>query len=201
MTLYNKDFEELKYLIPLYVKGLLSDSERQKFEEALIGYPELRAEVEIWEKLNNAYEEIDRSLPTLSGQIYSKIAKKIIPPKRISLFDRFILSRRRSLAFIAAQFLIIITLGLYIITLKTEYQTLSIPSVTTDKSVKINIVFQEKASEAEIRRLLLQTNGKIINGPYRSGLYVIEVSDEKGIENVLNILKKDRIVVMAEKVY
>ena len=79
-----------------------------------------------------------------------------------------------------AQFLLILSLGFYIIQEKHEYKTMSAPSVTTEDSILINVVFQEQATESEIRELLLKINGRIVDGPNRSGLYIIGLKSRSG---------------------
>lgn len=201
MTSYKKDCDSVKYLIPLYVKGILTDSQKEEFENALRGCPDLKNEIETWKEIDKSYKAIESKLPQAPNYIYPKIAAKIKESKQIGLFERFMPSRKFSLALAAAQLLIIIVLGVYVINLKTEYKTLSAPSITEEKLIKINIVFRENALEAEIRNLLLQINGRIIDGPYSSGLYVIGITSEKGVEDVLNRLRENSIVVMAERAY
>lgn len=201
MTSYKKDCDSVKYLIPLYVKGILTDSQKEEFENALRECPDLKNEIETWKEIDKSYKAIESKLPQAPSYIYPKIAAKIKESKQIGLFERFIPSRKFSLALAAAQLLIIIVLGVYVINLKTEYKTLSTPSITEEKLIKINIVFRENASEAEIRNLLLQIDGRIIDGPYSSGLYVIGISSGEGLDDALTTLSKSRLVVMAEKAY
>ena len=121
----------------------------------------------------------------------------------MSLLQRLIPSHGVSLALVAAQLLIIIVLGVYVINLKHEYRTLSAPSITeTEETSKtIHVVFKEDASEAEIRNLLLQMNARIIDGPCSSGLYIIRIPSQERLDDVLNTLRKNKIVVMAERAY
>ncbi len=201
MTLYKQDLQQLKYLIPLYVKGTLSDSEREMLEEAFHKYPELKLEVEEWNKINNTYEEIRTVLPETSDLIYSKIVARIVKPRKVSLFEKFMPSKRLSFALIAAQLLVITSLGFYIMNSEKEYTTLSVTTEGEDKLEKLNVVFDENASEGAIRKLLLRINGKIVDGPSNSGLYIIEMTDKNDAEDVLITLKRERIVILAEKAY
>lgn len=209
MTLSNnkKDCESIKYLMPFYVKGTLSNSEREEFERALIDCPELNDELKRWQAISTVYTEIEEKLPQPSPLIYSKIAQKIKKKEKVSLSERLLASlerlipRRLSFALIVVQLLIIITLGIYAINLKTEYKTLSAPSTVNESMIRINVVFKENASEGEMRRLLTQINGKIIDGPFASGLYVIGITSNERVEDALDKLKKNNIVIMAERAY
>ncbi len=203
-----KNYEFIKSLIPLYVKGTLADSDKEEFEKALNEYPELKDEIAKWQSISSAYKEIEDKLPEPSPWIYSKINEKIKEKQNLSLYERcrillerFIPSKKLSLAIIFAQLLIIVTLGIYAINLKTEYITLSTPSTVTENTIKINVVFIDNALEVEIRRLLTEVEGKIIDGPYISGLYVIGISPNKQVDRVLDELRKSKIVVMAERAY
>jgi len=201
MTSYKKDCESVKYMIPLYVRGILSDSEEKEFQIALSECPDLKDEIERWKKINNAYQTIERTLPQPSDRVYSRITERITEKSRFSFLQRFIPSQRVSLAFVAAQLLIIIALGGYVMNLKNEYKTLSAPSMTEGRLLRINVVFKEKATEAEIRNLLLQMNARIIDGPCSSGLYILRIPSQERLDDVLNTLRKNNIVVMAERAY
>jgi len=201
MTSYKKDCESVKHLIPLYVRGILSDSEEKEFQMALGECPHLREEIERWKRINNAYQTIEKTLPQPSNRVYSAIRERIKETKRLGLLQRLIPSQGVSLALVAAQLLIIIALGVYVINLKHEYRTLSAPSITEETSKTIHVVFREDASEAEIRNLLLQMNARIIDGPCSSGLYIIRIPSQARLDDVLNTLRKNNIIVMAERAY
>jgi hypothetical protein len=188
-------------MIPLYVRGILSDSEGKEFQMALSECPDLKEEIERWKKINNAYQTIERTLPQPSDRVYSRITERITEKSRFSLLQRVIPSQRVSLALVAAQLLIIIALGVYVMNLKNEYRTLTAPSMTEGRLLRINIVFKENATEAEIRNLLLQMNARIVEGPCSSGLYIIGINSQEKFDDALNTLSKNKIVVMAERAY
>ena len=201
MTFFKKDCASFDHIAPLYVKGILSDEQRLEFEKAVAECINLKDTIEEWKLLNNAYQALECSLPEPQKNLYPKIAEKVRASKRQSLFQKLMPSPPLSLAFIAVQLLIIITLGVYILQLKTEYRTLSAPVISGKNTVKINVVFKEDATESEVRKLLLQVDGRIINGPCSSGLYVIEIPSKKPLEGILKTFKKSRIVVLAERAY
>lgn len=205
MTLSEKECAAIRELIPMYVKGLLTASQHEELEKALTVCPEFETEVIEWLEIKKAYGFIEKELPLPSSRIYSKIAETIDKEKGLG-FSRFLHGKFKiapgfSLALIAAQFLIIITLAMHMAGLKPEYRTLSAPAIKTDMPVKINIVFAENVSEAEIRKLLLQVNARIIDGPYSSGLYIIGLPSEDKAKAALKTLKKDSIVTMVERAY
>lgn len=202
MTLSEKDCDALKGQMPLYVKGLLTASQAEEFEKALTGCPELKRELAVWGEIHEAYKLIGKQLPEPSGRAYSRILKKIEEKKTAVFFKRFMLPTPVFIGVIAAQLLVIIALAVYVAGLKPEFKTLAAPSPFAYGKAKINVVFNAGASEAEIRGLLLKKiDGRIIDGPFNSGLYIIEISSQGRLDSALEILRKDKIVIMAEKAY
>ena len=212
MTYYNrnkkrKDYEHIRSLIPLYVKGNLEDSERAAVEGAIDEYPELKREVEEWKKIQGAYRLIEERLPEPSADLHARIIDRIEREREGTLVQRFRewFSRLKPspvlhLAVILAQLVIIIAGGVYIIREQAGYRTLSSEGVVQTDMIRINVVFKEHATEADIRSLLLDVKGKIVDGPYTSGLYIIGVPSD-GIEDALRKLKDSPIVVLAERSY
>ena len=201
MTSCNKDYASFDHLVPLYVKGILTDAQRREFEKAVSECPDLKNTIEEWKLLSDAYKSLECRLPEPSRNLFPKITEKVRESKKESWFQRFMPSPSFSLAFMAVQLLIIITLGVCIVQLKHEYSTLSAPLVMVSEPIKINIVFKENTMETEIRNLLLQVNGRIIDGPYSTGLYVVGIKSDADLEKTLNIIRVNKIVAIAEKAY
>ena len=201
MTSCNKDYASFDHLVPLYVKGLLPDAERREFENAVSECPDLKNTLEEWKLIGDAYKSLECRLPEPSRNLFPKITEKVRESKKESWFQRFMPSPSFSLAFMAVQLLIIITLGVCIVQVKHEYRTLSAPLVMVSEPIKINIVFKEKTTETEIRNLLLQVNGRIIDGPYSTGLYIVGIKSDADIEKTLKVFRENKIVAIAEKAY
>jgi hypothetical protein len=201
MTLSKADCDALRPLIPLYVKSTLTDTQRKKLETSFNECPELKNEIEEWQEIQCAYKEIEKNLPEPEAYLSARVMQQIRETKSAGFFERTFPPGRWSFALIAAQLLIIIALGIYTIHLRTTYRTLSAPAITNEQLIKINVVFKGETTETEIRSLLSEINGRILDGPSGSGLYVIGVAPGKNIENVLKRLKEDRIIAFAEKTY
>jgi hypothetical protein len=201
MTSYKRDCDMLKDLIPLYVKGLLNEAQSKEIEEAMDECPFLREETESWKAVGCAYQRIEDSLPQPSGRLYQKIAERIEGAKKPGLLNWLFGSPAVSLALVTAQFFLILSLGFYIVQERHEYKTMSAPSTTTEDAIVINIIFQEQATESEIRVLLLKINGRIIAGPTRSGLYSIGLKSKPEADSALEALRNSAVVQMAEKAY
>lgn len=201
MTSSRDEINSLCALAPLFVKGLLSDSERGRFERSLADTPELTAEVERWKKIDEGYKKLECELPSPSSGAYSKIAGRISMINRKSFFERFMPSPALSFAVIAIQFLIMTPLIVYVATFRAEYRTLSAPSAIQERPVRINVVFKREVTESAIRELLLKVDGKIVDGPFRSGLYVIGIGREDDLPGVLRTLRDSELVTVVEKAY
>jgi hypothetical protein len=80
-----------------------------------------------------------------------------------------------------------------------RYTTLSsIPFGSNDK-IKINIVFNENAKEAEIRNILNRLELVIVNGPTPEGLYIIAARKSDRIDQLVEDLKGAKIVKFVER--
>jgi anti-sigma factor RsiW len=201
MTSSKPDLDSIKYLIPLYLKGGLSETQRAEVEKALQEFPGLKDEMKSWKEIAEAYRAIEEKLPQPPAEAYFQISQKISEMERPRWFAWFRLSPVASFALITAQLVIIIALGIYLMNLRMEYRTLSAPSWTAGMPAKMNVVFKENATEAEIRNLLSRVGGKIIDGPSLSGLYIIGIVSDKDWQNSLVTLKQSKIVEMAERTY
>ncbi len=193
-----KEVETSRAMIPLYVRGVLSGPQRKEFEKLLEGNPELREEVDQWKRIGDAYKKMESQLPLPSGGVYSQIAEKINAGQQKSFFDRILPSPAFSFALIAAQFLIIMALLIYVAGDRDGFKTLSAPA---NGSGRINVVFKQDVSEAAIRTLLVKVNGKIVDGPYSSGLYVIGLPSDNEVNKALTEINESGLVVMAERAY
>ena len=201
MTLSKKDCEALEHLIPLYVQGLLSEKEQSEIQAALSDCPDFKNELEKWRQIGSSYQEIKQTMPLPSANTFQKVLKKTQEPKRLNFFQRLFQSPKFSMALVAAQALIILALGVYAINLQKEYRTLSARGFKAESPYEINVVFQKNANEEDIRNLLLQVNAKFVDGPYRSGLYVLGVPSREELDKAMEQLRESSIVAIAEKSY
>lgn len=81
------------------------------------------------------------------------------------------------------------------------YQTLSDPAPTRPAggTVALRLMFSPRATEKEIRDLLLAVHGEIIAGPSPFGVYTVEVTAAgQPIAIVLTRLRSDSVVTLAE---
>lgn len=195
----SKKLEEIKSLLPLYVKKNKLVRNLEEIDKSFDN-EEIRKELRFWEIIDKGYENLKCKISEPDDKIFSKILNRIEKEKvKKKGFINFIsLNPRYSIAFMVAQFLVILSLIFYILNLRYEYMTLSSSNIRAETKVAINVVFNENAKETEIRELLLKIDGKIIDGPTSTGLYVIEIKDGEKRDLALRILKESKIVFFVE---
>jgi len=201
MTFSKADCDALRPLIPLYVKNTLSDAQRKRLETSFNECPDFKDEIEEWQEIQCVYREIEKNLPEPEAYLSARVMQQIRATKSPGLFESILTQGKWSFALIAAQFLMIMALGIYTIHLKATYRTLSAPVITNEQYVKINVVFKGNITEAEMRSLLMEIDGRILDGPSGSGLYIIGITPGKNIAHVLQRLKADKMIAFAEKAY
>lgn len=195
----SKKLEEIKSLLPLYVKQNKMDEKCEQIDKSLDN-EEIKRELNFWKMIDRGYENLKCTIPEPNKKVFTEILKRIDKErnKKRGFFNFFILNRRYSVAFMVAQFLVILALIFYILNLKYEYRTLSVSNIKAATKTSLNVVFNENAREIEIRELLRQIDGKIIDGPSSTGLYLIEIKDKEKKDFALRILKESKIVFFVE---
>jgi len=210
------DAAALKEMIPLYINGRLSDSERAAFEAALASDPALKQELAEFEEIAALYPDIEEEIPfPSSDRVFSRVMdnidaqeKKAASPdgpgvlfeKLADLIRTTFFSPRVAWAVAAVQLVLLVTLvGTMPDT--QDFETLSSGGATTATVLKINIVFEEDAMEKDIRALLNQLDAGIVAGPMANGLYVIEIAQSPSPDDVLKVLLDSKFVRLAEPKY
>jgi len=210
------DAAALKEMIPLYINGRLSDSERAAFEAALASDPALKQELSEFEEIAALYPDIEEEIPfPSSDRVFSRIMDNIDAQEKKApspdgpgvLFEKLadfirttFFSPRVAWAVAAVQLLLLVTL-VGTMPDRQEFETLSSGGATTETVLKINIVFEEDAMEKDIRALLNHLDAGIVAGPMANGLYVIEITQSPSPDDVLKALMDSKFVRLAEPKY
>lgn len=210
------DAAAFKEMIPLYINGRLSDSERAAFEAALASDPALKQELSEFEEIAALYPDIEEAIPfPSSDRVFSRIMdnidaqeKKAASPDGPGVFfeklTEFIrttfFSPRVAWAVAAVQLVLLVTL-VGTMPDRQDFKTLSSGGGTSETALKINIVFEEDAKEKDIRALLNQLDAGIVAGPTANGLYVIEIPQSPSPDDVLKVLVDSKLVRLAETKY
>ena len=209
----NYTLENLRDMIPLYINGRLSESEKKDFETALGKHPELSRELIEFKEINEGYKDIKQDAPSSSNDLYPRIIENIKKQKPKALLSAApglinqILRTLKSVfgspqlswSVVAVQLFVIISLLIFYPT-DNKFKTLSENHIAEDSGM-INVVFKEDAKEKDMRRLIEGVNGSIISGPTPDGLYIIKIKNINDIEIVLTGLKNSDIVRLAVKRY
>lgn len=191
--------EDIKFLLPFYVKNKSLFNNCEEIQK-LLKQEEFKEDLKFWELVNQEYNEIKQRVPNLERDFFPEIIERINLRKKKSrfIYSIFNLKTRFSFALVVVQFLFIVALVFYIMNLKHEYKTLSANQIGEKTVAVINVVFDENAKEKEIRELLKTIDGRIIDGPSITGLYVVSIKDEKKMDFALQTLKSSNIVFFVE---
>lgn len=212
------DADMLRDMIPQYVNGHLEAEETRAFEKGLAEHPELAAELAEYEAIRDSYDDVEKEIPfpqqdLLFDRIMSTIEREEAsarPPARAvtagfadklaDLFRSLFASPRLAWSVVAVQVVLLVTL-LAVQPDQSRYQTLTAPGTSSSDQPVLNVVFDEKASEKEIRALLLKTATTIIDGPSREGLYILATSRERSLEDIAEELAQSDLVIFVEQRY
>lgn len=189
MTDKSRDYEDL---IPSYIDGRLAGHEKRAFENQLETDPVLKAQVEEFKLLSQSYEDLPGSLPDPPDDMFDRIMEKVETPEKskshtsvwdmvLPMFHAFkqAFSVPRLAWTVAAVQMAVIVILVFSAPKHGTYQTLSQSTVGTETILKFNVVFNETASEKQIRQLLTGIGADIVSGPDQNGLYVILVKGTK----------------------
>ena len=206
--------DELREMIPEYLNNLLSELERQAFEESLKKYPEVEQEFREFSEIKSAYRLVQDELPGPSDAVFQRVLDRTKAGQKAAAISRkpgflglmrdffgaAFASPRVSWAVAGVQMAVI--LFLLIVVPKPDVPiTLSSGQSSHLSGRMINIVFDSEAKEMDIRTLLHEVDGIIINGPTSNGLYTILIDEDRDVALVLQELKQSGAIRFAEQGY
>ena len=176
-------------LLPWYLNGTLREDERRQVDQHLSSCAACRAELDEMAQLNVQLHEVYAAQSEPSTQIQRAVlaqvqleasaprAEPVTGPQRQNGLDdwfRSLFAPRWAPAF--AVTLLVAQLGLLLWSMTRP--TLS-DQVTTRglgaPTIRLRVVFQETASERQIRALVQGMRGRIVDGPTPDGAYVMEL--------------------------
>ena len=208
------EMDEIRRLISQYLNKSLSPEKRKEFEEALKKNPDLKKEVSEFLAIKKAYEEMEKELAPPSDALYEKIqtAIKSSPDytaapgigtweKAFEGFRNFCLAPRVSWSVAAVQFAVIVLLLLSGMPRVAGFRTLTSTDISKKGEIRINLVFKPDTREKEMRDILNRVGARIVDGPSRQGLYIIEIGPEAQAEKALNFLNREKVVKYVGKRY
>lgn len=213
------DADTLKQMIPLYVNGQLTEQEKEAFTHGLVEHPELAAEIAEFEEIQESYKDLEAKTPfPPQNLLFSRIMAEIDRPeanavhesaapreassdlrsKLVDFFHSTFVSPKIAWSVVAVQVVLLLTL-LVAMPGRSTFQTLTAPGNGTDGQLTLNVVFDEKAVEKEIRALMVKTGSTIVGGPSADGLYIVEIPRDQPPEEISGILLRSGIVSFVEQ--
>ena len=176
-------------LLPWYLNGTLREDERRHVDQHLSSCAACRAELEELAQLNVQLHEVyaAQSEPStqiqraMLAQVQREASEKNAKPATGSAWLNGLDDWFRSLfiprwAPALAVTLLVAQLGLLLWSLTLP----ALPDQVTTRgisasTVRLRVVFQETASERQIRVLVQGVHGRIVDGPALDGAYIMEV--------------------------
>ena len=222
--------EEIKLLIPWYLNGTLNDEENKIVEEYLGNNPSSKEEIGIYNLIKSSVNKADKILEQESSPqfammeeaimqridsaaktetVFSREPKETLTDKISAFFQSFTLPAMNPVpiaALLLIQFALIAGLiaKLYFEE-PNQYTILSGEETVETQGIKIMVVFENSATEKEIRDILLDINAKIVDGPKANGIYILSVGNEENTikaESIIKELKsKKEIIKLVEEAY
>jgi len=206
------NFDQLRDLIPQYVNGSLSGKERQRFDKGIEKFPALRQELAEFSEIKSVYDEMKDDIPQPSDRIFRSVMNRIKADEKVvsisgnreiierlrRFFGGIFISPRISWGVVAVQLAVILMLVISF-PKDNRYTTLTSGQVHREDRIRINIVFNEEATEKEIRKILNGAEAMIVNGPTQEGLYTLEAKKDRDIDQLLKDLNKNKTVIFIEK--
>jgi anti-sigma factor RsiW len=202
--------------LPWYLNGTLRDEERRQIEEHLAGCAACRAELEELSQLRLRLREayITQSGPSpqtaasVMGQVRRETAagKKSATPGRpwldgLENWFRSLLVPRWAPALAAT--LLLAQFGVLLWTVARQ----PAPDQVTTRSVgaptvRLRVVFQEHATEPQIRSAIQSIRGRLIDGPANDGAYIMEApaGDQTSVQKRIETLKGQTSVIRTVEV-
>lgn len=207
--------KDLSELIPDYCNDQMDADARAEFERVLEKDSALLDEVNDFREFQSLYREADPVEPPPSAALFEQICQRAGVEQKVekrqtasgpSLVDTIkgYWERIREYttvpwAFAAVQMAVIVLLLMPATEQQNTYQTLSATqAVESSEAVRINVVFQPKAMESDIRELLYSVQGSVTSGPSKGGRYVISFAKDSDLQKTLETLQQAEIVLFAE---
>ncbi|MBU6480885.1 MAG: zf-HC2 domain-containing protein [Nitrospirae bacterium] len=195
-------------LLPWYLNGTLREDERRQVDQHLSSCAACRAELDELAQLNVQLHEVyaaqsepsSRLQRAVLGQVAleasTKGAKSASGPQRLKGLDewfRSLFAPRWAPALVVT--LLVAQLGLL---LWSMTRPTLLDQVTTRglgaPTVRLRVVFQETASERQIRSLVQGLRGRIVDGPTSDGAYIMEfpAGDQAAAQKKVDVLRSQR---------
>lgn len=203
-------------ILPWYVNRTLPQEDAAAVAEHAAGCARCRDEIEACRTVAKAVAEAGEVSPTPHPVRLTRLLRKIDEHEQSGgrAGIAAALARLRSWAapvarplpwMLAAQLAVLLLIGTLLAWPHAEppaaqFQTLSAPAAPPAAHFTLRVVFDHRATEEQIRQLLLSVRGEITGGPSPFGAYTVEVpASGDPLAEVLDHLRRAPAVELAEK--
>lgn len=207
------DLDELRDMAPLYIQGTLPEAEKEAFQEGLKQYPQLQDDLDTYSAIGSYYQGIEKKITPPTERAFDSIQQNINRdhvqpiaenglPARIGQMKEWLseLFTVPKLGWgIAAVQCALIVFLLLPNQRETSYETLSSSKPAVAGQITIQLVFDEKTTEKEIRRILNAINAEITGGPSTEGMYQIGLLQNSDADLIIKDLRQNKSVFFAER--
>jgi len=201
--------QNVQELLPWFVMGTLDDDDRQLVERHLENCPGCRHEIEWHGQMRDA--NLAQPLPRDAGRAFAALRARLPgalrEQPRTSLISAAVEWWRAQQSGVrwalALQPLAIAALGIALLLGAARtvdpapqiYHALSSPAAAS--SGRLVVVFSPQATQAEMRRVLLSSGTRIVDGPTAADAYVLAVAPERA-EQALKQMRQERSVLLIQ---
>lgn len=211
----------LRELIPLYINGALAGKHKIAFEKSLKNDANLKHEyMEFYEiesyfdqfdtvskpHLERLYTTVRNSLDNLEEQSEIDVEEEQVASVKTDILHEIFSSPRTGWVLAILQFILLLMVLIFVVPDDSDSIEATITAAQIlqqqSKGKKLNVIFQDDATNQQIRDLLLALQAEIYSGPTEIGLYTISIDgDEQRVQEVLNTLRNSGVVVLADLGY
>lgn len=195
-------------LLPWYQNGTLREDERRQVDQHLSSCEACRAELDELAQLNVQLHEVyaaqPEPLPRTQRAVLAQVQLEASAMRTTSVtglqplkgqddWFRSLFAPRWAPALAVALF--VAQLGLLLWSMSRSTFTEQVTTRGLDApTVRLRVVFQETASERQIRALVQEMRGRIVDGPTPEGAYIMELpaGDQAARQKKVDVLRSQK---------
>jgi len=199
---------EVRDLLPWFIMGTLDEEERRLVDEHVQACAACRGELE-WEQQLRAANNVAMPERNVDRAFAAMRARLPAPVKKVSAYERLqgwldrLLPRPLLGWALAVQALAIVGLAAVLVAGRVQpgvqeahtYRALSRPAAA--EPARLVVAFAPQTQVGELRRVLLASNARIVDGPTAADAYILAVAPERA-EATLQQLRAEPSVLLVQ---
>ena len=195
--------EQARELLPWFANGTLDESERKGVADHLTTCGACQSEIESLDRVGRAVREPLAGEDPEAGnldEILARIAHDESQPRQKTTVLRWLLVAEAA-AIVVLAVLLFVPDSSRVAGDPQPFRTLSAEreTVTSDGGL-IRIVFGETTTERQLREIVQSVEAQIVDGPSPVGAYTIRIKEVLNVASVIEHLRGDPSVRLAESV-